>query len=106
MNGSDGNTTSDLVQPDEIEDAKVIKVTSYRWVILATYIGLNGVISLGQNGFSPIVTATSEVVGCSKSYILGIGTSYLILFLPSEILGNYLYKYMKIHHVLILAGIV
>jgi len=37
--------------------------------------------------------------------VLGIGTSYLILFLPSEILGNYLYKYMKIHHVLKLAGI-
>jgi len=37
--------------------------------------------------------------------VLGIGTSYLILFLPSEILGNYLYKYMKIHNVLKLAGI-
>jgi hypothetical protein len=52
------------------------------------------------------VGATAQVCGCSQEYVLLIGTSYLILFLPSEIAGNYLYKYMKIHHVLMLAGIV
>lgn len=100
-------------KPDEVdeitEEAGIepirTEVSSYRWVILAIYIGLNGVISLGQNGFSPIASATATACGCSDAYVLMIGTTYLILFLPSELLGNYMYKYMKIHNVLKLAGI-
>ena len=36
------------------EEPIIVKVECYRYVILMCYIGLNGVISLGQNGFSPI----------------------------------------------------
>jgi hypothetical protein len=82
----------------------IVKVEGYRWVILMSYIGLNAVIAIGQNGFSPIAKLTAEACGVSESLVLFCGIMYLILFLPGEICGNFMYKHMKIHNVLKIAA--
>jgi hypothetical protein len=38
---------NDQIEVTEKEPPVIVKVESYRWVILVSYIGLNGVISLG-----------------------------------------------------------
>jgi hypothetical protein len=43
-------------------------------------------------------------MGVPESLVLMCGAMYLILFLPGELLGNYLYKYYKIDTVLKLAA--
>jgi hypothetical protein len=82
----------------------MVRVEGYRWVILVCYIGVNGVISLGQNGFSAVTDKVAFACDVPEGLVLLCGIMYLILFLPSEIAGNFLYKHMKIHNVLKLAA--
>jgi hypothetical protein len=46
VNPTQSSPDNSMVEQSD-ESEIIIKATGYRWVILAIYIGLNGVISLG-----------------------------------------------------------
>lgn len=92
-----------LINSDDIEeiaDTQQTGVESYRWVVLACYIGLNASIALSQNGFSPIMLNTAEAFGIDETAVAYNGLTYLILFTPTEILYTFAYKHLPMSWVM------
>lgn len=78
----------------EVVDISETGVTSYRWLVLSCYIGLNASIALMQNGFSPIMLNTADAFGIDETVVAYNGLTYLILFTPTEILYTFAYKHL------------
>jgi len=107
LNATEGTSPNQVFGEEEFAemDETTYEVTSYRWVIEALFAMQIFNSSMMVIWCSTIAVPVSHAFGVSIAWVNMCALANNVLFVPMTVLGTYLYKNKKRHHVMILGCI-